>query len=331
MNDKPLMQVEVAGATKRFKVIDDGDPCSCVPETMWRDPNVIAEPKSDGHRFKLHIFQDLNRIDSRRPSVESGLYVERTDAVPHIRDLAVPQLAGTILDGELCAGKDSNSVAHALGSLATNEERRQLHYVIFDILFFKGNDVRDRQDRVRRELIELCKKNFFQESEIIRLMPRPINPSLESKKQVLIDAMSTGQEGIMLKDISQPYGKGWSKVKREARYDVVVVGYTDPKPTSKKKGQEHETITRFAAAGLIGAIVFGQYVDGKLVEMGQCSGMTDDVRVAVSRDKNKHLGQVFEIAAQERFPSGKFRHPRFMRWRSGEKLAKDCIYRPDEV
>lgn len=331
MSKDPLIQLEVAGATGRYKILDDDDPTSSVPDKVWNDPNTVAETKLDGHRFKLHIGPSGNRFDSRRPSVDGGLFVEKSDNVPHLRDFAMPELAGTVLDGELTAGKDSNSVAHALGSHATPDEKAAIRYVVFDILMFKGQDVRDRTDKVRRELIELCfEKTQLGKSPNIELMPRAKTMTPEQKKQVLLDVLAADGEGIMIKDLTKPYGKGWSKVKRSARYDVIIVGYDPPEQFSTKKGDAEPTETKYFKMGWIGAVNFGQYRDGKIVHYGRASGMTDEVRKDISENQDKYIGRPFEIAADVRFPSGKFRHPRFIRWRD-DKPASECIYREDEV
>lgn len=333
MSRRPLVQLEVAGTSGRYKITDRNDPARSVPDKIWDNPRTVVERKLDGHRFKMHLFEDGNRFDSRRASVNGGLYVEKTDNAPHLRDLLVPELAGTVLDGELVAGIDSNTVAHALGSHATPEEKAAIGYVAFDILFYKGDDVRQRTDAVRRELLRLIfEKTSIGRTGAVRLMPRKASMTPDEKKRVLVEALEAGEEGVMVKDTGMPYGKGWTKVKEEARYDVIVMGYAAPKEKSLKKGDLQETETKFHKNGWIGAIVFGQYLGGKLVEFGQTSGMDEAVRRTVSEDREGHIGRVFEIAAQERFPgTGKFRHPRFLRWRDGEKLPEDCIYSPDEM
>ena len=331
-NRDPLPQYEVASANKRFKVEDENDPCASVPDSVWNDPKTIVETKSDGHRFKFHVGAQENRLDSRRQSVNGGFYVEKTDHAPALRDLKLDDLSGTVFDGELVAGKDSNSVAHALGSHATAEEKADLHYVVFDIIMFRGVDVREKTDSVRRALLEKCfRETSLAGQSLVTLMPRPSSMTPQQKRQVLIDVLAAGGEGIMIKDTSKPYGKGWTKVKREARYDVFVIGYDEAEQFSVKKGDDQPTETKFFKMGWVGAIKFGQYVDGKITPFGQTSGMTEEVREEVSRDREGNIGRVFEIAAQERFPSGKFRHPRFIRWRDGEKLAVDCIYTEDEA
>ena len=331
MSKESLIQLEVAGSSGRIKITSDTDPASCVPDKVWNDPNTVVERKLDGHRFKMHISTAGNRFDSRKQSVNGGLYVEKTDNVPHLRDFAVPELAGTVLDGELTAGKDSNSVAHALGSHASDEEKKAITYVVFDIIRYNGKDVTGEPDRKRRSLLEaLFMETRLEECSSIALMPRPEGMTPAEKKKVLTDAIAAGEEGVMIKDVTKPYGKGWTKVKREAKYDVIVMGYAAPKEKSLKKGDAEETDTKFHKNGWIGAIVFGQYRDGKLWECGQTSGMDEAVRQAVSEDKDGFIGKPFEIAAQERFPTGRFRHPRFIRWRD-DKSANECIYREDEV
>lgn len=333
MNRSPLQQLEVAAATRRYKVSADvvKEAWRCVPDSYWNDPNHVVERKLDGHRFKLHVMSDGNRLDSRRISDVTGAYVEKTDNVPHIRDSIMCDLAGTVFDGEICAGKDSNSVAHALGSHADETEKSSVKYVIFDILFFKGLDVRMKSDKVRRTLLELCFNRFsVKDVERIELMPRSLSMTPDQKKAVLVAALEANEEGVMMKDITKPYGSGWTKIKKKATFDVVVMGYAPPKEKSLKKGQAQETETKYFKNGWIGAIIFGQYVNGTLVECGQTSGFDDSIRKAVSENKESFLGKPFEIEAQERFSTGKFRHPRFIRWRD-DKSAFDCVYRPDEV
>ena len=82
------------------------------------------------------------------------------------------------------------------------------------------------------------------------------------------------------------------------------------------KGKYNETI---------GAVVFGQYVDGKLTELGQASGMSDEIRMKMGRTPDQFIGRVVEIQGMERLKSGAIRHPRFMSMRS-DKQPDDCIW-----
>jgi hypothetical protein len=63
--------------------------------------------------------------------------------------------------------------------------------------------------------------------------------------------------------------------------------------------------------------------------MGQTSGMTDDVREAMSDDREMWLGQVMRVGGMERLKSGAIRHPRYLGIVE-DKKAEDCIYSPTE-
>ena len=143
--------------------------------------------------------------------------------------------------------------------------------------------------------------------------------------------LSEGGEGIILKDTTAIYGepKKWVKVKKEINADVVIMGYEDAKEISTKSDGT-VSVTKYHLQGWIGAIIFGQYKDGTLVEMGRTSGFDDETRMLLSEHKKKYLGKVIEIKANEREPEGAFRHPQFKQFRF-DKEAKDCVYYPEET
>ena len=51
--------------------------------------------------FELFPRDSCVRAFSRRMSTKSNWYSENTDSMPHLRDIDIPELAGTILDGEM--------------------------------------------------------------------------------------------------------------------------------------------------------------------------------------------------------------------------------------
>ena len=120
----------------------------------------------------------------------------------------------------------------------------------------------------------------------------------------------------MVKRLDAAYVQGgrpannWLKVKKSATFDCVVMGF------SQGKGKYNTQI---------GAVRFGQYLNGKLIELGQASGMTDADRALMSKYPERYLHKVVMIKGMERLKSGAIRHPQFSRMRS-DKLPKDCIY-----
>ncbi|AEZ50556.1 putative ATP-dependent DNA ligase [Bacillus phage BCD7] len=106
----------------------------------------VAELKLDGHRGLLHMGTESNRNFSRNIIKRTDWWGENSDCVPHIRDSVVPNLAGTVLDGEFDYGTDSMHVQSVMGSLPANAVQYQfengfISFYAFDILYYKGINI----------------------------------------------------------------------------------------------------------------------------------------------------------------------------------------------
>jgi ATP-dependent DNA ligase len=159
---------------------------------------------------------------------------------------------------------------------------------------------------------------------------------VRQKRMFLDDILARGGEGVILKRFDHRYGDktGWVKVKAEWTADVVIMGFIPAKEMSKKVNGD-VSVTKYAKAGLIGAIQCGQYAgrvqdELQFVEVATVSGMDDQLRCEFTARPKKYIGQVIEIAHNGREPTGRFRHPRFKRFRD-DKRAKDCVYREGEI
>lgn len=70
----------------------------------------------------------------------------------------------------------------------------------------------------------------------------------------------------------------------------------------------------------------GEYVDGYM-QVCTCAGYTDEVREEISNHRDKYLGKVVEVKANEIFRNkGTLRHPRFLRFRP-DKNPSECLWR----
>ncbi|MCK9458746.1 MAG: hypothetical protein M0R80_03840 [Proteobacteria bacterium] len=319
---EPLQQLTPGKARGKFN------------EKMLKSNLFVGEEKLDGERFLLHCGIGKNRFTSRHISVKNNLFVEKTENVPHLRDLFTSngmdiEFEGTVLDGEIVVGDQSQStrVSKIMGALPEKAIRLQneniwVDYRVFDILYFKGQDLRDRSYEERRSVLV---DNFSAaESKHFSIVPA----ITEDKEEYFNTIVANGGEGIILKNTKSPYAKDWIKIKKEATHDCVIMGFEDPTKITKKSSGEEST-SRLYDNGWIGAIKFGQFYDEKLIEFGTCSGMDDALREEISNNKERYLGKVIEIKANDRFPTGRFRHPRFLRFRS-DKNAIDCVYNPNE-
>jgi len=125
-------------------------------EQFASESNIIEE-KFDGTRGINQYFSQPNvdgsetgysRVFSRRISKKSGFYTENTDSVPHIREIDVPELDGTILDGEMFInGQPFKEVSSTLNCLWDKAVDRQIEKGFislhaFDIIKYKGIDLR---------------------------------------------------------------------------------------------------------------------------------------------------------------------------------------------
>lgn len=124
-------------------------------DKLLTDDNVICERKLDGVRIQLRVFNSTKevpyphcRLFSRNISLKTGFYSERTDNFPHFRDYGKSELANTILDGELLVPNapfsETSAVVLSLPeeSISKQEEIGKPVFNAFDILFYKGKDLR---------------------------------------------------------------------------------------------------------------------------------------------------------------------------------------------
>ena len=122
------------------------------------DSTYILEEKFDGTRALVYFLSQEEyqtnkqlgfcRVFSRRISKKTNFYVENTDSLPQIREIDVPELAGTILDGEMFINglpfKEVSSTLNCLWDKAIDRqiEKGFISLHAFDILFYKGIDLR---------------------------------------------------------------------------------------------------------------------------------------------------------------------------------------------
>lgn len=109
------------------------------------------------------------RCFSRRISKQTNWYCENTDSLPHLRDICIPELAGTIIDGEMFIPnrpfKDVSSTLNCLYDKAI-ERQKELGLIVFhafDILYYKGRCVEKLPLWKRKKLLD----------EIIRTVNSP--------------------------------------------------------------------------------------------------------------------------------------------------------------
>jgi ATP-dependent DNA ligase len=290
----------------------------------------VAEEKFDGSRYLAHILKKGVRFFSRHISKIDGERVEKSHNLPQISHISYKGLEGTILDGEVTIpGKDFGDVVRIMGTKDPTEavsKQNQIGiavYNAFDILQFKGKDVKNLPLSQRRALLEQAVKAMG--NPYIVLVPQ----ITKDKEAYYNEVVARSGEGLILKNLNSPYIPGardadkWIKAKKGRTYDVIVLGYEDPEQwTINTKGERVQNI--HFVQKKIAAIVFGVYKQGKLTRIGSTSGMTESVRSDFSLNQKKYIGTVIEVKGQMFFREG-IRHVQFVRCRP-DANAQECTF-----
>lgn len=293
----------------------------------------IAEEKLDGMRAKLHLISSgHNRIDSKHRSDVTYEYVEKTDCLPHLRDLK-HNFPGTVLDGELIMpaekiknGKtDTDSVlTSTLATVNSHPERAKelqraygyCRYYMFDMLFLNGKDIRAMAYRQRYKLVRELQNYLFHTNSgnFVRLPVRRGNCFGAFYK----DQVDSGGEGIMLKRLDWPYesgkpSKGMYKWKKQKFMDCFVTGFVPG------KGE---------FSGLVGALLVSVIGRGRTTrEVAAIQPGDLHYRKLISEADGSLCdgiyGKVVEVAYLCETKNERLRHAVLRRWRP-DKTMYDC-------
>jgi ATP-dependent DNA ligase len=295
-----------------------------IPQNL-ESGNYIAEEKIDGSRYLLYLgfnpYIGADSVDtallSRKESSITNRYINKTAQVPH---LIAPYLSlrGTVLDGE-CFLIDCKTTSGVMASspakaLAKQQNLGQMAYYAFDIMFYKGEDVRQLPFARRREILELVVNQMA--NPYVRTLPQ----RTKNLQAFFEEVVARGGEGVVIKDLRSAYGAGCSKLKKSYDVSGIVTGYT------KGKGSFAHTI---------GSISVSVYKDGKLVEVANVQGFPLEVREAIGENFEQYRGRVVDVYAMEvlppsvKSPCGRLRHAVFHRFREDitpETLTVEKLY-----
>ena len=147
-------------------------------DEAFNSEDYFIEEKFDGTRALVHFMSqqvwdnetktlsDENigfcRVFSRRISKKTNFYAENTDSVPQIREINVPSLSGTVLDGEMFInGRPFKDVSSTLNCLWDKAIDRQIElgfitFHAFDIIKYKGIDLRKMPLHRRKVYLRLA-------------------------------------------------------------------------------------------------------------------------------------------------------------------------------
>lgn len=315
----------------------------------------IAEEKEDGVRMTVHVTPTGLRMFSRSAGKDDPLRpLEKTHAFAHLKDVVFPEkYIGTIFDTEAMApGMDSATIAGHINAL-DGRDNGVFYFKVFDLIQEGSIDIAPLDWKFRRMKLT----QMFEELQLVGLrskngillvdnvdyfsagMLQLSKYTIREKEEFHYDIIARGGEGTMWKNISSKYREGarpantWYKWKKQDTADVVICGFTAGKGKYENqigavKYAEFLTEDEILELGIKKKHHEHMFKDGKdyyLVEIGQCSGMTDEQRLDFTNNQGSYLNRVIEVEYMERTKKGALRHPRFLQLRD-EKSTQDCIY-----
>ena len=217
-------------------------------EEPFDHPDWIFEIKWDGYRALAEVRAEGVQLYSRNFISFNEKFSTIVKGLEGLEE-------GTVLDGEVVLlDKEGRSHFQLLQNfLHAHESAGALKYCVFDILFYRGKDLRalpliERKKILKKVLARAPKVIFYSD----HVFEQGVTFFKAATKRQL--------EGIIAKDGQSPYlstrSKYWLKIKTHLRQEVVIGGYTAPRNSRKK----------------FGALIVGVYQDGILMYSGHVGG-----------------------------------------------------------
>lgn len=194
-----------------------------------------AEFKLDGERVQVHLENGKIDLFSRRLENIKRYYPDIVENIPKSFNVQ-----SAILEAEVVAINENTGEFLPFQELMHrrrkyNVDKAVLQYPItvnfFDVLFVDGKSCLDLGYEQRRKIL----MKIISEDNFTKIIPQKIITSENEIEDFLENAINSGCEGLMLKDLVAPYragsrGSNWLKLKREYRnelgdsLDLVVIG-----------------------------------------------------------------------------------------------------------
>lgn len=295
------------------------------PETLGSPEDWLIERKWDGIRGQLIVREGELFVWSRGEELV-------TDKFPEYHPLAEMLPDGTVLDGEIMPYKDNgplpfNKLQTRIGRKNVTKKVRKnapVVVIVYDLLEWRGEDIRERPMRERRALLEQLMADY--DTDGILLLSESIDATdWQNLRDIRERSREHKSEGLMLKHQDSTYKSGrkrgeWWKWKVDPLIIDAVMIYAQ-----RGHGRRANMFTDFT---------FAVWDGEDLVPFTKAySGLTDkefrQITAWVRKNTQERFGpvrsvkpeHVFEIAFEgiqrsNRHKSGvALRFPRMSRWR----------------
>ncbi|WP_165972089.1 ATP-dependent DNA ligase [Paenibacillus piri] len=189
----------------------------------FSDPAFVFEPKLDGHRIILSVIAKETRLFTHGRQ-------DCTKQYPEL--LQVPLQDDVVLDGEVCCmNPDTGSMDYELvmerlrltqkTKIRSYASQRPVHVAVWDILYYKGRDLRNLPLVKRRSILE----SLLVPNDRFRLVPQVEN----NGEELFRTAVEQSLEGIVAKRKDSLYvsrsSHDWISVLNRRYTEVELAGY----------------------------------------------------------------------------------------------------------
>lgn len=316
-------------------------------QKIWESPQWAAEQKRNGIRCIAYLGSP-SFFHSRNISVTDYLPEGLNSQLRSWLDPQLSQYSGTVVDGEIISvkkeidtspftkakGTVTNNVLQAVLSLLMVERSQEaqaangwpLRYVLYDILKYKGKDIKNLPYSQRREFLTEVAIAWQQKLRDPNFLILNASVTVD-KRNFYEDCINRGEEGCVVKALSGIYKGGQTrtrdqlKVKREVEVDAVVIEVLPPNSG------------RFVQEGLLGGLVFASkdINTGKWYRVAAVSNVDLEFRRIWSiQDENGNftgvkpgiIGTVWEIQGHDWTKNVQLAHARIIRSRNEGPDAK---------
>ena len=212
----------------------------------------------------------FTRCFSRRISEKTKWYCENTDSLPHLRDLEIPDIAGTIIDGEMFIPnrpfKDVSATLNCNWDKAIDRQKElgQIVFHAFDIMYYKGICIEHLPLEIRKHyLIKVVQEINSPYVELVKFYDKEVPISIKIGDVESLtdhkDQFSTLYSEVIPKLKKQGYANSFDlKVSHKAYYEYIVMTGGEGvilKPKSgkylHKRGREYQKIKKFLTREVI--------------------------------------------------------------------------------
>lgn len=320
----------------------------------------MGSRKMDGYFERFVKDEDGNMYLLARSKNVQGVYPNKIEWVPQLDSFFNALPNGTVLLGEVYFpnNEGSKNTTSILGCLKDKAIKRQeagdyLHYYIFDVLAFRGENLINRPIKERVSYLDhIAEIAYDVDNSFIHTAQYYYGNELWSELQSIL---SSGGEGMVITREDCEYKPGKRSVKDTFKckqeltdtIDCFIIGANAP--TRNYEGKSIETwkywediktgekfedmlykeyrdgrciepITKNYFHGWAGSLKLGLMKDGQPIYFGDLSGLTEEI---LNNWKN-YLGHVCEVGGMSLDEETRhIRHPRFLGWRE-DKTKDDC-------